>query len=52
MSAVAQLVRDEGYGRLDSKLIRAAWDASSDSVAIVQQGRVLYANPAFARTFG
>jgi signal transduction histidine kinase len=40
------------YLRLDSKLIRAAWDANSDSVAIVQQGRVLYANPAFARTFG
>jgi PAS domain S-box-containing protein len=52
VSAVAQLVREEGYGRLDSKLIRAAWDASSESVAIVQQGRVLYANPAFARTFG
>jgi len=33
-------------------LIRAAWQACTDSVAIVQQGRVLYANPAFARAFG
>ena len=52
MSAIAQPRREESYVRLDSRLIRAAWDASTDSVAIVQQGRVLYANPAFARAFG
>ena len=51
MSAIAQPRREESYVRLDSRLIRAAWDASTDSVAIVQQGRVLYANLAFARAF-
>ena len=52
MSAIAQPRREESYVRLDSRLIRAAWQACTDSVAIVQQGRVLYANPAFARAFG
>ncbi len=52
MSAIAQLKREESYARLDSRLIRAAWEASPDSVAIVQNARVLYANPAFARAFG
>jgi len=52
VSAIAQLKREESYARLDSRLIRAAWEASPDSVAIVQNARVLYANPAFARAFG
>jgi PAS domain-containing protein len=52
VSAIAQPRREESYVRLDSRLIRAAWQACTDTVAIVQQGRVLYANLAFARAFG
>src|SRR2546425_4568912 len=49
MSAFPQI---QAEGSPDPLLASAAFEACGESLAIVAKGRVLYANRAFARTFG
>ncbi len=49
MSAFPQI---QAEGSPDPLLASAAFEACAESLAIVAKGRVLYANRAFARTFG
>jgi PAS domain-containing protein len=49
MSAFPQI---QAEGSLDPLLASAAFEACAESLVIVAKGRVLYANRAFARTFG
>jgi PAS domain S-box-containing protein len=51
MSAIAQF-KIKGDVTVDPLLVQAAVGACPESLAIVESGRVLYANRAFARTFG
>ncbi len=52
MSAVIQLKSYVDAEVPDPRLLRAAFEACAESLAIVAKGRVLYANPAFVRLFG
>jgi len=45
-------IGNQVHGTIDAALVRAAVDASSESLAVVEQGRIVYANQAFAAVFG
>jgi two-component system cell cycle sensor histidine kinase/response regulator CckA len=49
---VALQWREKGLGGLDSALATAAFEANPEALAILESGRVLYANPAFLNLFG